>query len=60
MVVFNTRSKTFNVLCVLPGLLPPWEGPLIHVVDTYLKGQMAYMEYRKRSDLVNRFNDLVE
>ena len=43
---------------VPPCLLPPWEGPLLQVVESYMKGQMAYLEYRQRSDLVDRFFDL--
>ena len=43
---------------VPPGLLPPWEGPLIHVVETYLKDQMMYMEYRHRSFMVTQLSEL--
>ena len=43
---------------VPPGLVPPCEGPLLQVVESYMKGQMAYLEFRQRSDLIDRFCDL--
>jgi len=43
---------------VTPALVPPCEGPLLQVVENYMKGQMLYLEFRQRSDLHNRFDDL--
>ena len=43
---------------VTPALVPPCEGPLLQVVENNIKAQMLYLEFRQRSDLHNRFDDL--